>query len=79
MTVRRTLLALVISVLAAVRPLVPPVVINEIMYNSIEATDVEYIEIYNDGPTAVNVTNWYLLDADPLHPRCYLSGHDSAR
>jgi hypothetical protein len=50
------------------------VVINEIMYNSIEPTDVEYIELYNSGPVAVDLTNWNLLDADPLHNRCYLVG-----
>jgi len=74
MTLQRTFLAGLISVLVAAAPARANIVINEVMYNSIEATDVEYIEIHNDGPTAVNVTNWYLLDADPLHPRCYLSG-----
>ena len=50
------------------------IVINEIMYNSIESTDVEYIELHNSGTVAVDVTNWNLLDADPLHNRCYLVG-----
>lgn len=50
------------------------VVINEIMYDSSFSPDVEYVELINTGPTAVNLGDWYLLDSDLLHPRCYLSG-----
>ena len=71
---RKTILAAAIAVFAAGGVFRADIVINEIMYNSIEATDVEYIELYNSGATAVDVTNWNLLDADPLHDRCYLVG-----
>jgi len=50
------------------------IVINEIMYNSLESPDIEYVEIVNTGPAAQSLTGWYLLDADPLHTKCYLSG-----
>ena len=71
---RRPLLAATIALLVAAIPVRADVVINEIMYNSVESPDVEYIELYNNGPTAVDVDGWYLLDSDPLHPKCYLVG-----
>ena len=49
-------------------------VVNEIMYNSRETPDVEYIEIYNSGTVAVDMTGWYLLDDNITHRKCYLSG-----
>lgn len=50
------------------------IVVNEIMYNSAYSPDVEYLELYNTGPSAVNLADWYLLDSDLAHPRCYLVG-----
>ena len=50
------------------------IVINEIMYNSIGTPDIEWIELYNDADTAVDLTGWYLLDSDPTHEPCYLVG-----
>ncbi len=50
------------------------VVINEIMYNSSYAPDVEYIELYNSGPSEVNLQGWYLLDSNLTHPLCSLVG-----
>ncbi|MBP7148339.1 MAG: lamin tail domain-containing protein [Acidobacteria bacterium] len=44
------------------------------MYNSIESDDVEYIELYNSGPSSVDVTGWYLLDDDLAHDQCLLVG-----
>jgi hypothetical protein len=63
---------LVSSVLAM--PAAADIVINEIMYNSPFVPDVEYIELTNTGPAAINLGDWYLLDSDLAHPRCYLSG-----
>jgi hypothetical protein len=63
-----------LAVVLAATPALADVVINEIMYNSSFVPDVEYIEIYNTGPTSANLFDWYLLDSDPLHPRCYLEG-----
>ncbi|MBK8167677.1 MAG: lamin tail domain-containing protein [bacterium] len=69
-------LLLPILLLSSLLPLqaVADVVINEIMYNSPFTPDVEYIELTNMGPAAVNLGDWYLLDSDLGHPRCYLSG-----
>ena len=50
------------------------VVINEVMYNSAYDPDVEYVELFNSGPSAVNLFEWYLLDSDLGHPPCYLEG-----
>jgi len=54
-------------------PSAATVIVNEIMYNS-PGTDVEYVELYNRGPYALALDGWYLLDNDPLHPKCYLVG-----
>ena len=73
----RAAVALALALAAALLASTPAgaaVVINEIMYNSIEADDVEYVELYNTGPASVNLANWYLIDSDPLHPKCFLSG-----
>lgn len=71
--VRRTIPPMLCSLLA-VGTLRAGVVINEVMYNSAGATDVEYVELYNTGPAAQNLTGWYLLDDDDAHDRCLLAG-----
>ena len=39
------------------------IVINEIMYNTSSLNELEeYIEIYNQGPTAVSLGNWKFID-----------------
>jgi len=73
MTWRSTSLSVLISVLATGASVRANIVINEVMYNSIESPDVEYVELYNDGAVAVDLNGWYLLDSDPLHPKCYLA------
>jgi Lamin Tail Domain/FlgD Ig-like domain len=50
------------------------VVINEFMYNSPGTPDVEWIELHNNGPLAVELDDFYLIDDDPLHPHCLLVG-----
>ncbi|MBI4327379.1 MAG: lamin tail domain-containing protein, partial [Chloroflexi bacterium] len=43
--------------------LIPPVVINEIMYHPISGNnDDEFIELYNRGPTAVDLSGWRFTD-----------------
>jgi hypothetical protein len=49
------------------------VVINEIMYNS-SGTDVEYVELFNNSGTEINLTGWSLLDDNDSHSPCMLSG-----
>ncbi len=67
-------LLVLIAVLGAAAPALASVVINEIMYNSSFAPDVEYVELTNTGPAVVNLGDWYLLDSDLSHPKCYLTG-----
>jgi len=49
------------------------VVINEIMYNA-DGSDVEYVELYNNGSAAVSLIGWYLLDDNDSHTHCALTG-----
>ena len=49
------------------------IVINEIMYNS-AGSDVEFIELYNNTDTAINLTGWTLIDDNNTHTPCELSG-----
>ena len=42
------------------------IVINEIMYNSL-SYDNEWVELYNDNDTAMDISGWYMLDDDAEH------------
>jgi hypothetical protein len=44
----------------------PSLVLTEIMYNS-PGDDEEWIEVYNNGTTSIDMSGFYILDADPLH------------
>ena len=50
------------------------IVINEIMYNSTEADDVEYIELYNRSDSEIDMSGWYVLDDNDDHSPCNLEG-----
>ena len=73
MRIAARLLALLVLSLSGV-PARGAIVINEIMYNSPGSPDVEYVELYNTGPVAQDLTGWYLLDDDGSHVPCLLSG-----
>ena len=76
-SMRRSLLALLAIVFVALPAAVPArasIVINEIMYNSNFTPDCEWVELYNTGPTGLNLTDWYLLDDKNTHVKCYLAG-----
>lgn len=46
----------------------PKLVITEIMYTSPDANGKEeWVEIYNNGTSAVDMEGYYILDNDPLH------------
>lgn len=57
-----------------VAPAPNKVVINEVLANTSGGQDVEFIEIYNAGPAAQDLTGWYVLDDDNLHDKCFLEG-----
>ncbi len=44
----------------------PDLVITEIMYNS-PSNDEEWIEIYNNGTSSVDISGFYIVDDDPAH------------
>jgi hypothetical protein len=66
-------LASLVGLLVAA-PVGADVVINEIMYNTAGAPDVEYVELYNSGPAPQDLSGWYLLDDNDGHDRCMLVG-----
>lgn len=44
------------------------ITISEINYNSSEEYPAgDWVELYNSGPTAINLTGWYLTDSDRTH------------
>jgi hypothetical protein len=68
------ILSLAFVALLSATPAGAAVIINEIMYDSNYSPDIEYIELYNTGPTAQNLVDWYLLDNSNAHPHCNLVG-----
>jgi CotH kinase protein/Lamin Tail Domain len=55
-------------------PLSNRVIINELLANTSGGPDVEFIEVFNAGPAAQDLTGWYVLDDDNLHDKCFLEG-----
>ncbi len=49
-------------------------VITEIMYNTPDSPDNEYVEIYNHTGVTVDLTGWYLIDDNDDHDPCLLVG-----
>jgi hypothetical protein len=49
-------------------------VATEIMYNSVESPDVEWIEVYNNSGGTLDLTGWYVLDSNDSHTKVYLAG-----
>jgi hypothetical protein len=52
----------------------PVIVINEILTNTPGGSDVEFIELYNAGNAAQDLSGWYLLDDNDEHDPCPLAG-----
>ncbi len=51
----------------------PDIVINEIMYNS-PGDDEEWIELYNNTGSNVDMSGWYIQDDNPTHTPLTLPG-----
>ncbi len=68
------MLAIVFAGLPAAVPAGAAIVVNEIMYDSNYSPDIEYVELYNTGPTAQNLVDWYIIDSKNTSPKCYLTG-----
>jgi hypothetical protein len=50
-------------------------IVSEIMYNSSESTDVEWIEFFNNSGAPLDLTGWWVVDDDPAgHTHIPLSG-----
>lgn len=49
-------------------------IVTELMYNSTEDVDVEWIEIYNNSGATIDLTGWYVLDDGLDHTQIPLSG-----
>ncbi|PIE76512.1 hypothetical protein CSA17_01765 [bacterium DOLJORAL78_65_58] len=48
-------------------------IVTELMYNSI-GTDVEWIEMFNNTETDLDLTGWYVVDGNIDHTHMPLSG-----
>jgi hypothetical protein len=72
----RTAIILALGLLLTAGPALAAneLIVTEIMYNSIESTDVEWIEVYNNSGTTLDLTGWYILDNSLAHEKAYLSG-----
>jgi hypothetical protein len=57
------LLALVVSALAAASPAQGDIVINEV-----ESQPTDWVELYNTGPGAVDISGWEINDDNPNNP-----------
>jgi hypothetical protein len=72
---RRRLAIVALCFLAAAPALAAnELIITEIMYNSSEATDVEWFEVYNASGTTLDLSGWYVIDDNPAHTHVPLSG-----
>lgn len=63
-----------VVLLAASAQAANELVATEIMYNSTESPDVEWIELYNNSGGVLDLTGWYVLDSNDSHTHVPLSG-----
>ena len=74
----RMIIALTLSLLLAGPVLAQGLMITELMYK--DANDGgDWIELYNDGETTIDLTGLHMVDGDPgiphdTHPHCALAG-----
>jgi hypothetical protein len=61
-------IALLSLALAAFTALPAQVVINEFVYDDSGTDDREFVELYNAGPAAVDLSNWVLEGLDEAYP-----------
>jgi len=71
---KATFLALALLLAAGAAFAANELIVTEIMYNSSEATDVEWIELYNNSGATLDLTGWYVLDDNLTHTQMPLSG-----
>jgi hypothetical protein len=71
---RVPLLVLGVLLLAGPAMAAGELLVTEIMYNSSEDTDVEWIELYNNTLDPLDLTGWYVVDDNATHTHMPLSG-----
>ncbi|MBK9303527.1 MAG: lamin tail domain-containing protein [bacterium] len=71
---KATFLALALLLAAGAAFAANELIVTEIMYNSTEADDVEWIELYNNSGATLDLTGWYVLDDNLTHTQMALSG-----
>ena len=49
-------------------------IVTEILYDSVESSDVESIGFHNNTSTPLDLTGWYVLDDDLTHAKAYPCG-----
>jgi hypothetical protein len=70
----RTIAAAICLLLTGSALAADELIVTEIMYNSSESTDVEWIELYNASGGTLDLTGWWLVDDNATHTRVPLSG-----
>lgn len=68
------ILTLVLTLGAGIAAAANELIVTEMMYNSTESDDVEWIELYNNSAATLDLTGWYVLDSNLDHTRVPLSG-----
>lgn len=61
-------LAATIAALIAPHVVRAAVIINEVVYDDGGTDDREYIELFNNGPSAVDISNWTVRNSDTVAP-----------
>ena len=72
--IRTLALTLALTLGAGIAAAANELIVTELMYNSTEDEDVEWIELYNDSGATLDLAGWYVLDDNLDHTRVYLSG-----
>ena len=71
-----TAILVLMSMLPAMVSAQSDVKINEIMYNPPGTdTDLEWIELYNNDTTAIDITGWKFYEADTNHRLTLVQGN----
>jgi hypothetical protein len=71
---KATVLSFVLLLVAGTALAANELIITEIMYNSSEATDVEWFEVYNASDATLDLTGWWAVDDNAAHTHIPLSG-----
>ena len=64
----RLLIASLLTGLALHSGSLAAIIINEVVYDDGGTDDREFVELYNSGPAAVDISNWIVRNSDTVAP-----------